>query len=364
MNVLFVVNGDWASAAAERSRRIAAAWAGGSAAIVYRVGPRAMDVVRAAHAAGRPRPDVLYAMDLAVVPVAAAMARPGVPLVVDTGDAPADFFALINAPWPTRLAARTLELVGYRRASVIIVRGPHHRHDLEARGYAPVEVIPDGVDLELFRPVEDAALRRSMGLDGVFTVGIQGHFTWYDRLGGGLGWELVEAMALCPDLQVHGVLIGSGPGLGRLLELAHRRGVADRIHLLGKVPLTELSRCLGLCDVCLLTQTNDPSSWARTTGKLPGYLACGRYVVASRVGTVAELLPQEMLLAYEGRWDRDYPGRLADRIREIAADPDRRQKGLALRALATPFDYDVVARRAATVIDAVGSTTKVVRCAA
>jgi hypothetical protein len=49
-------------------------------------------------------------------------------------------------------------------------------------------------------------------------------------------------------------------------------------------------------DICLSTQTNDVVGWVRTTGKLPLYLAAGRYVLASRVGEAARVLPEEMLV--------------------------------------------------------------------
>jgi glycosyltransferase involved in cell wall biosynthesis len=271
--------------------------------------------------------------------------------VVDTGDAPAAFFDLVGAPSHVRTAARLLERVGYGAADLIVVRGRHHERLVREAGHDCVVTIPDGVDLDLFRPIEDAGLRQRLGLARAFTVGIQGHFTWYPSLGGGLGWELVHAIALRPELPMHAVLIGDGPGLRRLRVLAAALGVADRLHVIGRVPSEDLPDYLGLCDVCLLTQTNDASSWVRTTGKLPCYLATGRYVLASRVGTAADILPEEMLLDYTGHWDLSYPERLAARLAEVLEDSRRRDKGLALRSLAAPFDYRVVARQAAAAIE-------------
>ncbi|MDQ3897245.1 MAG: glycosyltransferase [Actinomycetota bacterium] len=230
------------------------------------------------------------------------------------------------------------------------MRSHFHEKALRERGYARTATVPDGVDLGTFRPVDDRGLRGRLGLGDVVTVGIQGHFTWYPSLGGGLGVELVNALRLLPHLPVHGVLIGDGPGIPHLRVLAARQGVADRLHVMGRVAYDELPRYLGLCDICLLTQTNDPSSWVRTTGKLPGYLATGRYILASRVGTASTLLPEEMLIDYHGVWDDDYPRRLAERIAAVVEDPGRREKGLALTALADQFDYGRVARMAADVV--------------
>ena len=332
--------------------------AGDDVRIVHRAGGRAGDGAR--FAAASARAEVIYAVDLAVAPVVAGVlgsAGRGTKLVVDTGDSPADFLRLVSAGRSRVAAARLMERVALGAADLVVVRGAYHRTQLRERGVANVTVVPDGVDRTVFRPWEDADLRRRLGLDDAFTVGIQGYFTWFPTLGGGMGWELLQAMVARPDLPIRAVLIGDGPGLAEVRLLAHRLGVGDRVHVIGRVPYADLPRYLGLCDVCLLTLTDDPASWVRTTGKLPGYLAAGRYVLATRVGTAADLLPEEMLLDYHGPWDRAYPERLAERLAEVIADPDRRDKGLAVTALAERFDYDRVARAAADAIRATATTT-------
>jgi glycosyltransferase involved in cell wall biosynthesis len=353
LDVLFLANGSSGSAAGERARRIAAAVSevvpGTEVVVEFRQGGRSSDLKRFARAANRCT-GVAYAVDLALTPVlAAAKRRRGAALVVDTGDWPSAFFDLIGAR-AARTAANALERWVYRTADTIVVRSTAHAAVVDPRSRGGVVTVPDGVDRSSFRPYEDHDLRAQLGLADTFTVGIQGNFTWFPKLGGGLGVELVEALALLDDPRVHVILIGAGPGLEQLRRRAAERHVADRLHVLGYVPYADLARYLGLCDVCLLTQTDDPSSRIRTTGKLPCYLACGRYIVASRVGTAAQILPEEMLLDYHGDWDTGYPARLANRLAQLASDPDRAAKGLELTALASRFDYDRVAAEAATVV--------------
>ncbi len=360
MDVLILANGESGSAAGERSRRIGRALTnvggdvggavGTDVEIEYREHGRARDLVRFSAAARRCR-GVVYTIDLAVVPVVAAAARPrGTRLVVDTGDWPSAFLELIGARRAAQTAALQMEHWVERNADAIVVRSARHAELIGTSARGSVHVIPDGVDPELFEPVEDHDLRAQLGLADVFTVGIQGHFTWYPQLGGGLGWELVEALALLGDHRVHAVLIGEGPGIVELRRLALERGVDAQVHVLGRVPFDQLARYLGVCDVCLLTLTNEPSSQVRTTGKLPCYLACGRFVLASRVGTAADLLPEEMLLDYHGSWDLTYPERLAARLGALVEDPDRAAHGLALTALAPEFHYDSVAGVAADLV--------------
>ena len=358
-SVLFLANGEAGSAAAERAERFAAAMAERTL-VLTRTAGRTRSVSHMTLKARAFDPDLVYCVDLAAVPIAVSLlAGSKRLLVVDTGDYPSAFLRQVGAGVVRVAAARAMEKLAYRRAAALVVRGHHHAAVLRGEGVKRVEVIVDAVDLDLVKPCSDAQLRAEMGLTDVLTVGIAGYFTWYERLGGGLGWELVQLLARVRDLPVHGILIGDGPGIPHLQALAAQLGVGDRLHLLGRVPYDEYARHVGLVDVCLLTQTNDPSSWIRTTGKLPSYMAAGRYMLASAVGTAVDILPDGMLIPYDGRWDTTYPDKLAVRIREINEQPDRLDDGLALRSKAASFAYPKVAADAARlVLDILESSTQ------
>ena len=170
---------------------------------------------------------------------------------------------------------------------------------------------------------------------------------WSPRLGicYGLGGS-VEVVNRLRDLPVKGVMIGGGSGIAHLRERAEGYGIADRIVFLDYVPYTDLPRYLSIVDVCLSTQTNDAVGQVRTTGKLPLYLAAGRYILASRVGEAALVLDDEMLVPYEGVVDREYPTRIAERVRAIVADPSVLRRGERNVEVARErFDYDVLAER-------------------
>lgn len=349
-SVVFVANGWVDSAAAERGSRIAAATAGRTHLLTRREGRlgTGKELVGQARSLS---PDLVYCVDLAAVPVAVGLlSGRHAKLIVDTGDHPSAFLRQVGAQRARIAAARLMEEVVYRRAAAVVVRGRHHEAVVRGYGVRRLAVVPDGVDLSVVRPITDLDLRARLGLSDVLTVGIAGHFTWYDHLGGGLGWELVHTLARLKDLPVHGVLIGDGPGLSHLRVLAAELGVGDRLHVLGRVPYEHYARYLGLIDVCLLTQTNDPSSWIRTTGKLPGYLAAGRYILASAVGTAVDVLPESMLVPYEGRWDETYPNRLAERVRGLVQDPSHLEAGARLTTLALDFEYSRIAAQASRVI--------------
>ena len=207
--VTLIANGADGSAAEVRATRVAGALDGFDVEVLCRKGSRLADARRFAVAARRS--EVVYAVDLAGAPLLGALFRSSsAKLVVDTGDAPSAFLRVVRAPRSEIAAARLMEAYAYRSAGAFVVRGTHHPQFLREQGCSKnVHVVPDGVDLDAFRLVNSDGLREQLGLTEAFTVGVQGHFTCYPRLGGGLGWELLHAIALRPDLPLHAVLIGA-----------------------------------------------------------------------------------------------------------------------------------------------------------
>src|SRR5207302_10122035 len=145
---------------------------------------------------------------------------------------------------------------------------------------------------------------------------------------------------------VKGVMIGSGSGITHLKALSREYGIEDKVVFPGHVRYQELARHLNLIDVCLSTQTNNLVGQVRTTGKLPLYLAGGRYILASKVGEAAIILDQEMLVDYQGIRDQNYPLRLSQRILSVLDHPEKLECAARNIALAkTRFDYAVLADR-------------------
>ena len=113
-----------------------------------------------------------------------------------------------------------------------------------------------------------------------------------------------------------------------------------------------------MIDICISTQTNNIVGWVRTTGKLPLYLACNKFIIATRVGEASRILPEEMLISYpasppEGKIIKDssYPKRLADKILAIQQAPDIfNKKELGRKIVAKYFEHTKLSRTAANII--------------
>lgn len=301
----------------------------------------------------RRRHDLLYLIDVgkSTVPFAVLGRLLGRRVVVDTGDAG---YALARSLGERGFLSLLLvgagEWIALRSAAEIVVRGRPHA-ELVPR---PATFIPDLAPPGAGR-VDGTALRRRLGLEEAFVVGLVGSLILSPRRRTSYGWDLIEALALTDD-SVQALIVGDGSGLAPLRERAAALGVAERCRFVGRVPVAEVGACIGAMDAAISTQTNDVVGRVRTTGKLPLYLASGCPVIATDVGEAALLLgPHGWTQPYAGVVDRSYPRRLAAAIEawrlDPAGEPARRQ--LALRIAAEQFDVAEMRARLRSVFDRV-----------
>jgi len=348
--VTFLVNGSEDGPTGVRARAFAGRLADTyEVAIAYRSSRNLRGIAEFLRVLHRTRPQIVYVLDLGYsgVTAAALHAWNGRPRrVVDTGDAIAALAKSMGERGRAgELLTTGLEQFGLRSADAVVVRGTFHR-DILARQGIRAEVVQDGVDPEQFRPQQSDRIRAELGLDGVISVAMLGSTNWSNRLQSCAGSELVELVRLFKDAPLKGVVIGDGSGLPFLREQCRRHGIEHQVIFTGRVAYDELPEYLCAVDICLSTQSNDVVGQVRTTGKLPLYMATGRYVLASRVGEASLVLPDEMLVDYEGVIDRSYPGRLAERLRALLATPSRLRAGTALVPVAREhFAYSVLADR-------------------
>jgi len=100
----------------------------------------------------------------------------------------------------------------------------------------------------------------------------------------------------------------------------------------------------------------------RTTGKLPLYLATGRYILASDVGEARIVLSKEMRVPYEGAKDPGYPQRLKARIETILEHPEMLNASTMNVAIAKKhFDYAILGDRMRQVIEATIESRRAVK---
>ena len=185
-----------------------------------------------------------------------------------------------------------------------------------------IEVLRNGVDLDLFAPRDRAAARRELGLDAdgpiVLSVG------WLIRR---KGHDLaIRAAAAMPDVTL--VIVGDGPESVALQRLAKQLGANARVRFLGSMAQEHLAAVYSAADVLVLASSREG---------LPNVvleaLACGTAVVATAVWGTPEIMASPAI----GRLvAQRTPEALTTAIRDLLADPPARA---AVRAYAERFAW-------------------------
>jgi teichuronic acid biosynthesis glycosyltransferase TuaC len=190
-------------------------------------------------------------------------------------------------------------------------------------GAAPdhIHVLRNGVDLQLFRPQDRAALRLQYGVTGQVALSV-GHLIV--RKGHDL---VIRALVELPEVTL--LVAGEGPERGALAALAASLGVAGRVRFLGQIAPAELAGIYAAADVLVLASSRE--GWANV---LLEAMACGTPVVASDVWGTPEVVTERVA----GRLVRPRTGAaFAAAIAGLLADPPDRA---ATRAYAERFSWD------------------------
>jgi glycosyltransferase involved in cell wall biosynthesis len=275
------------------------------------------------------------------------------PVIIEIGDPQAALYRAQGRSRVSVAAGGAIDRLVTRRATAIVVRGRGLVDVLSV--HVPWLEIPDGVDVDRFAPGVDGDLRSRLGIPpDALVAGLTGSLRQGRRRGATYGWDLVEALSALRDQPVWALIVGGGSGLEPLIHLARELSVSDRVVTPGYVPHDEVPKYVAAMDVCLSRQTDDAVGWSRTTAKLPEYLACDRFVLATAVGGAAEILPAEMLLPYSGSYDPDHVGRLAARLAELVPRQQELRRGGGTRTIALDvFSYPVLAKKLGSFLNGV-----------
>jgi len=206
-----------------------------------------------------------------------------------------------------------------RRVDEVWTPSDYARQAYIAAGVAPelVHVVPNGVDVSMFRRGDRALARRRLGIaEGVV-------FAAVGRLNREKGFDVaLEAIArVAPDRpDVRLLIVGDGEERAALERLTSRLGVADRVEFAGVQPQERVAEYLVASDVFLFPTRRDEAGPL----VLPQAMACGLPSVASMAGGIPEVLEpadgsRAGLLVRPGSVEE-----LEAAIRVLSADPTLR----------------------------------------
>jgi D-inositol-3-phosphate glycosyltransferase len=203
-------------------------------------------------------------------------------------------------------------------------------------GDARVSVIPCGVNLDRFTPINRIAARSALGLatDAQYLL-------FVGRLEPLKGLELlIDALAeledSAPVLLVAGGDARAADYMGRLRDQAARLGLGERVRFVGAVPQERLPLYYSAADVCVV-----PSYYESFGLVALEAMACGTPVVASRVGGLTGTV-QDGVSGYLIPWRCPQP--FADKIDLLLTNDElRRTMGAAAHERAQRFRWSAVA---------------------
>ncbi len=210
-----------------------------------------------------------------------------------------------------------------RRADALITVCDALQKPLLDMGIDPGKIVTlrNGVDLELFRPLDRMAARNRWGADGRTIVSVGG---LVERKGHHL---VIEAMKSVPNASL--LIAGEGEERRALERLIAARGLTGRIRLLGQVPHDSLPSLYSAADALVLASSRE--GWANV---LLEAMACGTPVVATDVWGTGEVVaaPEAGVLIKERS-----AVAVAQGLNALFAAPPERT---ATRAYAEGFSWD------------------------
>jgi glycosyltransferase involved in cell wall biosynthesis len=245
-----------------------------------------------------------------------------------------------------------LELAAYAAADTVIVVSDGFRANLIGRGVpaGKVHTIRNGVRPSEFDPdaPADARLRARLGAcpDDCLVLYAGTH---------GISQGLTSVADTAAQLTAEAIrfaFVGEGADKQRLRHRVTEHGLRN-VTLLSAIPHEQVPALLAAADICLVPLRNVPLFSSFIPSKMFEYLAAGKPVVGALAGEAAQILREA------GAWvvpPADSRA-LADAIRTLAADPQRRQAmGRQGRCYVEKhFDRGALARTYRKLLDASGA---------
>jgi glycosyltransferase involved in cell wall biosynthesis len=249
-----------------------------------------LQLIRTSSAVARGfQPDVIHAHLHEGIAVGSLLRRRfGIPLVGDLQGSVTEELIdhrFLPRGGPVTSFARAVERWIVRKADAVVVSSPTAADVVQRQGVRAehITALPDGVDLTRFGDApRDAALARSLGLDGKKVVAFLGVLTGYQGVDTLI--EMVpEVVRRVPD--AHFLIMGY-PNVERYRAKVRALKLEHVVTLPGRIPYGEAPRYLRLGDVAVSAK----QSTTEANGKLLNYMACGLPVVAFETPVSRDLL--------------------------------------------------------------------------
>lgn len=206
---------------------------------------------------------------------------------------------------------------------VLTVAAEARRHYLDDCALLPerVTVVGNTVDLDAFDP--DAEPVAPTDRVTATYVGGFGPHRGLETAVRAVAALDVDTSPEADEADVELRLVGDGPTMGALRGLVADLDVEDRVTFAGRVPMAEVPGHVAASDLCLVPHASTPHTNTTLPHKLFQYMAMRKPVVVSDLPPLERVLDATDAGRTFAAGDADA---LADLLRELAADPDERER--------------------------------------
>jgi glycosyltransferase involved in cell wall biosynthesis len=155
-----------------------------------------------------------------------------------------------------------------------------------------VEIIPNGVDIELFKKYQSEEIKIKLGINDNFIVGYVGVLREWINLK-----PLFIAMKKLNKFNIKMLIVGGGVGYEENVRLARDCGVLKNIIFIGTIPYTQIPKYISCMDVCVIPFKIDTVAQNSLPLKLFEYMACEKPVISTKVNGIIENVGNRIMYA-------------------------------------------------------------------
>ena len=215
-----------------------------------------------------------------------------------------------------------LERFLYRHADQLVVNSPGFIEYIQQRGGKNITLIPNGVDPDMFDPLDNGQdFRQTNQLQSAYVVMYAGAH----GISNDLEVVLAAARITAYDPRIVYVFVGDGKEKQNLENLAREWNLTN-VRFMPPFPKTMMSKVIGGADACIAILK--PVDMYKTTypNKVFDYLAAGKPVLCAIDGVIREVIET----ANAGEFVQPgNPQSLADTVFAFSNDPEKyREMGL------------------------------------
>lgn len=216
-----------------------------------------------------------------------------------------------------------IERFNMPRADKIIVVTSKLKETLQKDYGVPgdkIVVIPNGANIELFKPMDTEQARKQVNLAQA------GHVVVF--VGDLVAWDGVDYLIKsipyvvkeCPATNF--LIVGDGMMRQELVELVRQVGVSDKVIFTGMVPYHKVPLYINASDVCVVPLRSERGERIGSSPlKIHEYMACGKPVVASRISGLEMLEDNDTGILVEP----ESPSELAQAILRLLQSKELRE---------------------------------------